>query len=224
MNTLGDSTRASHDLGSLRFSLKYLHKAIINFKGSFFVCQHGVEKSVTFDHGLEGSITEDSYFVIKASNQGYSFDWIEGEMFEQSPFTFMDIIRQRRRWHQGAYYIAFSTNLKRDLSGTSYMMQFFFSFISTIGTVSFLLSLFYPVSFHPADLCFESVVIAGELYFYLFGLTKNFNLKELSYSTKVVIFLSSPILVHYIDICNTLGFMWSLLTSKSDFHIVKKIK
>lgn len=125
MNTLSDNARLSHDLGSLRFTLKYLNKAIINFKGSFFVCQHGVEKSVSFDHGLEGSITEDTFFVVKACNKGYSFDWIDGEILEQSPFTFMDFLRQRKRWQQGAYYVAISKNLKRDLSGICYMYTCF---------------------------------------------------------------------------------------------------
>jgi cellulose synthase/poly-beta-1,6-N-acetylglucosamine synthase-like glycosyltransferase len=119
----------------------------MNFKGSFFICQHGVEKSITFDHGLEGSITEDSYFVIKASNQGYSFGWIDGEMYEQSPFTFMDFLRQRKRWHQDAYYIAFSKNLKRDLSGTAYMLLFFLSFFTVMGTASIFLSLFSQYHF-----------------------------------------------------------------------------
>jgi egghead protein (zeste-white 4 protein) len=136
MNTLSDSTRISHDIGSTRFALRYLNKAIMNFKGSFFVCEHGVEKSVTFDHGLEGSITEDAFFAIKASNYGYSFDWIEGEIYEQSPFTFMDIVRQRRRWYQGSYYIGVSNNLKRDLSGMCYRYNnyyYFFVFIITFN-------------------------------------------------------------------------------------------
>ena len=122
MNTLADCTRVSHDLGSIRFALRYLNNALMNFKGSFFVCEHGVEKSITFDHGLEGSITEDAFFAVKASNYGYTFDWIDGEIQEQSPFTFMDILRQRRRWYQGAYYVALSKNLKRDLSGMSYRL------------------------------------------------------------------------------------------------------
>ena len=120
MNTLTDSIRCSHDLGTLRATLKYLHRPIMNFKGSFFVCKNGVEQSVTFDHGFEGSIAEDSFFVIKASNKGFTFNWIEGELQEQSPFTFMDFLRQRRRWYQGAYYVAHSKNLERDFTGFCY--------------------------------------------------------------------------------------------------------
>ena len=223
MNTLSDSTRASHDFGSLHFSLKYLHKAIINFKGSFFVCQHRVEKSITFDHGLEGSITEDSYFVIKASNHGYSFDWIDGEMYEQSPFTFMDFLRQRKRWHQGSYYIAFSKNLKRDLTGAVYLLQFFNSFLATLGTTSFFLSFFFPITFHPADVLFETFLESCQWYFFWFGITKNFNLNKYSSLTKFLLFLSAPIIVPYMAVCHFLSFLWALASSKSDFHIVRKM-
>lgn len=34
---------------------------------------------------------------------GYSFDWIEGEMREQSTCTLIEFIRQRKRWIQGYF-------------------------------------------------------------------------------------------------------------------------
>jgi hypothetical protein len=112
--------RVTNDLGTLRFSLKYFHRTGMYFKGSYVVCKNGVENTVSFDHGLEGSITEDGYFAVKAANMGFTFDWIEGEMLEKSPFNFMDIVRQRRRWEQGMYLIAVSKNLKRDFAGMMY--------------------------------------------------------------------------------------------------------
>ena len=101
------------------------------FKGSFIVCKCGVEEAVSFDHGIEGSITEDSYFAVKAVNQGYTFDWIEGEMLEQSPFSFMDYIRQKRRWDQGSYHVAVSRNLNRDFTGFFYSLVFSFTYSDT---------------------------------------------------------------------------------------------
>ena len=144
-------------------------------------------------------------------------------MYEQSPFTFMDFLRQRKRWHQGAYYIAFSKNLKRDLSGTAYMLLFFLSFFTVMGTASIFLSLFFPISFHPVDVCLECFILSCQLYFYWFGLIKNFNLDKYNLLTNIILFLSAPIFIRYMDICNTLAFIWALVTSKSDFHIVKKI-
>ena len=216
MNTVSDSIRVSHDLGPLRFSLKYLNKPTMSFKGSFFVCEHGVEKSITFDHGLEGSITEDAYFVVKAVNNGYSCDWIDGEMLEQSPLTFMDVIRQRRLWFQGAYYVAFSKNLKRDFCGTAYKLVYINSILSTIGTISFFLSLFFPVSFHPIDIHFGCLLKSCFLYFYWFGLIKNFNFNNICLSTKILLFVSAPVIIRYLDICNSIAFILALKSSNTD--------
>ena len=65
------------------------------------VCKAGVESEITLDNGMKGSIAEDTYFAALAIARGYSFDWIEGEMREQSPQTFIDFVKQRRRWLQG---------------------------------------------------------------------------------------------------------------------------
>ena len=125
-NTLADSIRVSQDLGILRYSARYFHTPVFLFKGSFIACKHEVERIVTFDHGIEGSITEDSYFAVKAANQGYTFDWIEGEMQEKSPFSIADFFRQRKRWHQGFYFIATSKNLKWDFTCFMFKYEFYF--------------------------------------------------------------------------------------------------
>ncbi len=65
----------------------------------------GAERSVTFDNGPEGSKAEDCYFGMVAMDRGKSFDFIEGEMHEKSPFTFADFFRQRKRWMQGIYMV-----------------------------------------------------------------------------------------------------------------------
>ena len=68
-------------------------------------CQAGAERKVTFDWGPAGSKAEDTFLGIVALDQGYTFDFIEGEMHEKSPFTFKDFIKQRKRWIQGFYLV-----------------------------------------------------------------------------------------------------------------------
>lgn len=116
--------RVANDLGTLRFSLKHFHRAGMYIKGSFLVCKNDVENLVSFDNGIEGSIAEDAFFVIKATNMGFTLDWVEGEMLEQSPFSMVDLLRQRKRWEQGLLLVAISRNLKRDLARTIY--RYFF--------------------------------------------------------------------------------------------------
>ena len=38
-----------------------------------------------------------------AMDNGHTFDFIEGEMLEKSPFTFKDFFKQRKRWMQGEF-------------------------------------------------------------------------------------------------------------------------
>ncbi len=97
--------RVGADLGLLRFCLRKLNKALFLFKGSFVVCQAGIERAVSFDNGAEGSIAEDTYFAMSALTKGYSFDWIEGEMWEKSPFSVKDFLQQRKRWIQGIFLV-----------------------------------------------------------------------------------------------------------------------
>jgi egghead protein (zeste-white 4 protein) len=62
--------------------------------------QAGAERKISFDNGPDGSVAEDCFFGMKAYAQGYSFNFIEGEMWEKSPFTMWDFLQQRKRWMQ----------------------------------------------------------------------------------------------------------------------------
>lgn len=56
-------------------------------RGVFLVVKASVELDVTFDFGVEGSFTEDCFFALKAWMRGYTRGFIEGEMWEKSPFS-----------------------------------------------------------------------------------------------------------------------------------------
>ena len=78
---------------------------LIKFAQPYDFCQAGAERKVTFDWGPDGSKAEDCFFGIVALDQGYTFDFIDGEMHEKSPFTFQDFFKQRKRWMQGIYMV-----------------------------------------------------------------------------------------------------------------------
>ena len=69
------------------------------------------ERRVTFDHGPDGSVAEDNFFGMVAQRDGYSFDFIEGEMWEKSPFTIYDFLQQRKRWLQGLLLVVHSRQI-----------------------------------------------------------------------------------------------------------------
>lgn len=66
---------------------------------------------MTFDHGPDGSVAEDNYFGMVALREGYTFDFIEGEMWEKSPFTIYDFLQQRKRWLQGILLVVHSPQI-----------------------------------------------------------------------------------------------------------------
>lgn len=78
---------------------------LLYFNVNKFFAQAGAERKVTFDNGPDGSVAEDCFFGMKAFSEGYSFNFIEGEMWEKSPFTIWDFLQQRKRWMQVRSYI-----------------------------------------------------------------------------------------------------------------------
>jgi len=63
---------------------------------------------VSFDNGLDGSVAEDCFFAMRAYRDGFSFGFVEGEMWEKSPFSISDFIQQRKRWLQGILLVVHS--------------------------------------------------------------------------------------------------------------------
>ena len=109
--TVADSFRVADDYGKLRCQFTYFNKPIFGWKGSYVVCNAGAERKITFDWGLEGSKAEDCFFGMIALDRGYTFDFIEGEMHEKSPFTIIDFVKQRKRWIQGFYLVCASQQI-----------------------------------------------------------------------------------------------------------------
>ncbi|KAG7203838.1 hypothetical protein KM043_013849, partial [Ampulex compressa] len=100
ITTLADSFRVADDMGKLRLQFTMFHKPYFSMKGSYVVTQMGAERQVSFDNGLDGSVAEDCFFAMKAFSQGYTFNFVDGEMWEKSPFTLCDFVQQRKRWLQ----------------------------------------------------------------------------------------------------------------------------
>ncbi|CAK5094912.1 unnamed protein product [Meloidogyne enterolobii] len=176
LTTLSDSFRVADDMGKLRFQFKVFHKPLFGWKGSFVVTNAGAEKKVSFDHGPEGSIAEDCFFSMVAFRDGYSFDFIEGEMHEKSPFTFWDFLQQRRRWLQGIFLTVHSKYIpfrcKFLLASSLYAWV-----TLPLTTLQIFLNPLLPL---PKAFVLDFLVAfvgAVNLYMYIFGVIKSFSHK-----------------------------------------------
>ncbi len=104
LTSLADSARVADDCG--RFRLQYeCGEVWLGMHGSYVVVPNSVERAITFDHGVEGSIAEDAHFALAARARGVRFAWVDAIMYEQSPFTLRDFARQRARWLVGGLLV-----------------------------------------------------------------------------------------------------------------------
>lgn len=110
VTTLADSSRVSDDCGRFRGQYE-CGEVWVGMHGSFVVAPNAVEKLVRFDHGIAGSIAEDAFFALLARAAGTKFAWIDALMFEQSPFTFTDFVKQRARWLVGGQLVVTSPEI-----------------------------------------------------------------------------------------------------------------
>lgn len=111
VTTLADSMRVSDDLGRYRLQFS-LGEVWVGMHGSFVVAPNCVEKDVTFDHGVEGSIAEDAFFALVARSTGVRFAWVDAFMYEQSPFSLSDFVKQRARWLVGGFNVISSPKIE----------------------------------------------------------------------------------------------------------------
>ncbi|CAJ0941604.1 unnamed protein product, partial [Mesorhabditis belari] len=170
--TLADSFRVADDMGKLRFQFKAFHKPLFGWKGSYVVTQVGAERKVSYDHGMEGSIAEDCFFSMVAMQHGYTFDFIDGEMHEKSPFTMFDFLQQRKRWLQGILLTVHSRAIPLKHKLLLAMSLYAWAAMPLTSLQIFICPLFPLPKFLPIDFAL-TFVGAVNLYMYIFGVLKS---------------------------------------------------
>ncbi|GMS92913.1 hypothetical protein PENTCL1PPCAC_15088, partial [Pristionchus entomophagus] len=176
LTTLTDSYRVTDDCGKLHCQLSVLHKPVFGWKGSYVVTRNGAERTIGWDHGPEGSIAEDTYFGILAMQAGYSFDFIEGEMHEKSPFTTMDFLRQRKRWLEGQLLTVFSKKI-RLIYKLPLAFVVFSWLLAPLTIVNIGVSFFFPLPRNVALDAIFAFLSAISLYMSVFGVAHSFTQK-----------------------------------------------
>lgn len=221
--TLADSYRVADDMGKLRFQLAALHRPIFGWKGSFVVTKYEAEKDVSFDHGPDGSIAEDCYFSMVAYNKGYSCDFIQGEMFEKSPFTILDLIRQRKRWVQGIWLVVHSSEIP--IRTKFFLAMSHYAWLTVpITSLSYIIAFIYPLPmatpnwFKPIG----SFCLAVTLYMYVFGLFKSFTFMNKPIYMLFVYLVGQILTLPLNMMIESIAVIWGLATRKHDFYIVEK--
>ncbi|XP_014300301.2 beta-1,4-mannosyltransferase egh-like [Microplitis demolitor] len=197
ITTVADSIRVTDDMGKLRFQFHTFHRPLFSIKGSFLVAQTGAEKHVSFDNGLDGSIAEDCFFALKADSLGYTFDFIEGEMWEMSVFTISDFIRQRTRWNHGIYLVITSNLIP--LKNKIYVVFMWTSLqllplAITCGLLPFIINLDYYILIDLPGIFIHIITT----YTYIYGSIQSISFENYSTLSSVmlkILLLFSPVTV-----------------------------
>lgn len=221
LTTLADSYRVADDMGKLRFQLSTFHKPIFGWKGSYVVSQVGAERKVTYDHGIDGSVAEDCYFGLAAASQGYLFNFIEGEMWEKSPFTIWDFLQQRKRWMQGIYLVVHSQSLPFRIK--FFLMMSFYAWLTVpLSTSNIVLAALYPVRCWQLLDVVTLFLMGTTIYMYIFGVIKSFSLYRYGVLKFLFCLLGAMMAVPFNILIENVAIIWGFFGDKHRFYVVKK--
>ncbi|HIP84056.1 MAG TPA: hypothetical protein EYH15_00995 [Methanothermococcus okinawensis] len=142
LTSLGDSIRAGDDISRFRFQGEY-GEVLIGIHGSHLLYRGDVEDRIGWDFGEIRA--EDALFGILINHcYNKAYGWLKGKLYEQSPFSVKDYIKQRRRWFWGILDIIL---MRKDV-GLKYKIIFslhILSWLSTLPSITVVyINLLYP--------------------------------------------------------------------------------
>ena len=185
------------------------------------VTKLSAERSVSFDHGLDGSVAEDCYFSMIAYKNGYTFDFIEGEMWEKSPFTIKDFLQQRKRWMQGIFLVVHSPAIP--LQNKIFLALSLYAWLTMpLSTSNLIFASLYPLPSTSWCNFLSTFVGAVSIYMYIFGVMKSFSLKRIGFKRYFLCIFGAIFTIPFNVIIENVAVLWGFAGSKHKFYIVQK--
>lgn len=158
---------------------------------------------------------------MMAYSKGYSFNFIEGEMYEKSPFTLLDFLQQRKRWLQGILLVVHSKVIpwqhKLFLSISVY------SWVTLpLSTSNVILAAIYPIPCPYLMDFFIAFIGAVNIYMYVFGVIKSFSLYRFGYSRFIICAVGALCTIPINVVIENIAVIWGLIGKKHKFYVVQK--
>lgn len=220
--TLADVGRTGDDFARFHFQHR-LGITLFGLHGSFIVVRNDIEKAIGgFDFGPQGDITEDAFWAVKAMQLGLRCAWVEGYLEEQSCMSFMDFLRQRRRWFQGLVKVALHAPVKLRWRlclaiNTALWGLAPFAMLYTIGNLA------YHVTISPTVRVLASYSFATFATLYVTGLKANLDEHGVTdWSRRTALTAWTLALLPIFAAMEGLGVLWGLVTTAKGFQVVKK--
>jgi egghead protein (zeste-white 4 protein) len=224
--TLADMLRTGDDFG--RFNFQHgLGITLFGLHGSYIVARNDVVKSIGFDFGPQGSITEDAFWALVAMERGYRCRWVDGYIEEQSTESAGDFVRQRRRWYQGLVKVVLYAPVRLRWRLPLGLNTFFWT-LAPFGILYFFVQFFY-------GLVFNGFVHEGWILFlanfsfslfisvYMIGLKANLDEHGIQgWLKRMGWYIAQLVLFPYFVVLETAGVLAGVLRPVAGFHVVKK--
>lgn len=229
ITTLADSSRVSDDCGRFRVQYEF-GEMWAGMHGSFVVAANCVEKHITFDHGVEGSIAEDAFFALLARSRTVRFSWIDAFMYEQSPFTFADFVKQRARWLVGGIMACRSEKIPwraRATMGSLLTLWSLMPFTILALIATLILEQLEPL--RAEDRWYFGVLLpltaATSLWSYVLGFFVSYSVRDLGLFRFITLLYLQIVLAPVFGAMEVSGVMyglWNFEQLSVCFHIVQK--
>jgi egghead protein (zeste-white 4 protein) len=219
--TLADTLRTGDDFARFHFQHR-LGITIFGLHGSYIVARNDVEKSIGFDFGPQGSITEDAFWALVAMKRGYRCRWVEGYLEEQSTQSIGDFVRQRRRWYQGLVKVSIHAPVKLwwrlPLGINTFLWTLApFAMLYTIG------HFFYGFSHEWWITALANFSFTSFGVLYLMGLKANLDEHGVEgWFERAGWYVAQLVLFPFFTLLESLGVLAGLFSPVAGFHVVNK--
>jgi beta-1,4-mannosyltransferase len=219
--TLADNVRTGDDFARFYFQHR-LGITLFGLHGSYIVVRNDVEKSVGFDFGPNGSITEDAFWALVAMERGHRCRWVEGYLEEQSTESLADFVKQRRRWFQGLAKVALYAPVK-PVWRVSLGLNTALWALAPFASLYTIAHLFYGFSTVPWIHFLANFSFACFAVLYLMGLKANldeYGIKSLwrRFTWTVMQIVLLPVF----NAMEGIGVLMAIFRPHPGFHVVKK--
>jgi len=225
LTSLFDSVRPLQDLTLMKFQYEK-GRPLFAVHGSHMLIRCDLESRIGWDFGPV--MAEDLIFgLISSSKAGRVWGWLRGKLYEQSPFSLRDLIKQRRRWVWGIIDVLKHKDVsKRDklLVGLNYLLWLGGLPAAAVSVLNILVPTPLPSM---AIIPFLGLLMAVWLYMYWEGCKINLWSVNIDRKLKKVLQFVALALAPLAGIIESLAVWYAILTypfarKKLGFELVKK--
>jgi egghead protein (zeste-white 4 protein) len=159
-------------------------------------------------------------------------------MWEKSPFTLSDFIKQRKRWLQGIFLVVHDRRLpvrvRIGLGKIKYNRPEKYDILLFLGialyswvtlpltSMNVILTPLCPIPLHWTLNFIIGYIGAVNVYLYIIGAVRSFSLVRLGYAQFALRILGTLATIPCVVVCEITAVLWGLFSDKGKFYIVNK--